>query len=551
LAATTLPAVASALRQSSTPAAQRVTKEQLRCAEELKRFSLTEAQETMAIPGVERDLANYGMLRKIPVPLDTEPAFTFTPALGKKYPAPAKRLAPNKPRVPDFKSVEDLAFFTTLELAELVRTRKVTSRALTEMYLARLKKYGPKLHCVVTITEELALKQADAADSEIRRGKHRGLLHGIPWGAKDLFATKGIPTTWGAEPFRKQVVDYDSAVVERLNAAGAVLVAKLSLGELAAGNGRWFEGMTRNPWNPSDANGGSSGSSAGSAAATAAGLVSFSLGSETTGSIVSPCARCGATGLRPTFGRISRYGAMSLCWTLDKVGPICRSVEDCAAVLYYIYGPDGRDTTVADIPFGWEPATYDLKKLRIGYLKAEFDSRPKEQKAVYDAALDALKSAGLDPQPMELPPTASPSLKIIATAEAAAAFDDITRDGQVDALASQSTNGWPNIFRTARFVPAVEYVRAQRIRKLLMRDMADVMSRWDVFLAPAPTSDSSLASNMTGQPAVVLPCGFINGQPLAMVFIGRVYEEAPVLHAAMAFEQATKWHTMRPDLSQA
>jgi Asp-tRNA(Asn)/Glu-tRNA(Gln) amidotransferase A subunit family amidase len=524
----------------------------LHCAEELKGFALTEAQETMALPGVERDLANYEMLRKISVPLDTEPAFTFTPALtGRTYPSPAKRLTPNKPRLPEFKSVEDLAFSTTLELAELVRTRKVTSRALTEMYLARLKRYGPKLHCVVTITEELALKQADLADSEIRRGKYRGVLHGIPWGAKDLFATKGIPTTWGAEPFRQQVLDYDAAVVERLNAAGAVLVAKLSLGELAAGNGRWFDGMTRNPWNPSDANGGSSGSSAGSAAAAAAGLVGFTLGSETTGSIVSPCARCGATGLRPTFGRISRYGAMSLCWTLDKVGPICRSVEDCAAVLYYIYGPDGRDTTVADIPFGWEPATYDLKKLRIGYLKTEFDSRPKEQRIVYDAALEAMRSAGVDLQPMELPPTASPSLKIIATAEAAAAFDDITRGGQVDTLAGQSTNGWPNIFRTARFVPAVEYVRAQRIRKLLMRDMAVLMSRWDVFLAPAPTSDSSLASNMTGQPAVVAPCGFINGQPLAMVFIGRLYEEASVAHAALAFEQLTKWHTMRPDLSHA
>jgi Asp-tRNA(Asn)/Glu-tRNA(Gln) amidotransferase A subunit family amidase len=555
LAATALPAAAlpsevPASQQSSPVAAGRIKKEYLRCAEELKGIQFTDAQEDMALPGVERDLANYEALRKIPVPLDIDPAFVFQPVLpGKTYPSPAKRLRLGKVEPSAFKSVEDLAFCTTLQLAELVRTRKVSSRELTMMYLGRLKRYGPKLHCVVTLTEELALKQADAADSEIRSGKYRGVLHGIPWGAKDLFATKGILTTWGAEPFRHQVPDYDAAVIERLHASGAVLVAKLSLGELAAGGGRWFGGMTRNPWKPDDEVGGSSGSSAGPASATTAGLVGFSLGSETTGSIVSPCARCGATGLRPTYGRVSRYGAMTLCSTFDKVGPICRSVEDCAAVLYYIYGPDGRDLTVSDIPFGWDPSANDVRQMRIGYLKEEFD-KDGEQKKVYEEALNALRSAGAHLQPLQLPPSSSPALKIIATAEAAASFDDITRNGQVDSLASQSTNGWPNIFRTARFVPAVEYIRAQRIRAVLMREMDELMSRWDVFLAPAPASASSLASNMTGQPAVVLPCGFVKGQPLAMVVIGRLYEEAMVLRAALAFEQATKWHTMHPELKE-
>jgi Asp-tRNA(Asn)/Glu-tRNA(Gln) amidotransferase A subunit family amidase len=557
LAATAFPALSSngeAPAQQSSAKAGRLNKEDLRCAEKLKGIEFTDAQETLALPGVERDLANYETLRKMPVPLDTMPAFSFSPVLpGKKF-RTTKRLRTGVIEAPQFKTIEDLSFATTLQLAELVRTRKVTSRALTEMYLDRLKRYGPKLQCVVTLTEELALKQADQADSEIRKGGYRGPLHGIPWGAKDLFATKGIPTTWGAEPFRKQVFDYDAAVVERLHAAGAVLVAKLTTGELASGSGRWFEGVTRNPWNPEDTDVGSSGSSAGSASATAAGLVGFSIGSDTTGSIISPSSRCGASGLRPTFGRVSRYGTMSLCWTFDKIGPICRSVEDCAAVLYHIYGPDGRDLTVGDVPFAWEPAAIDVKKMRIGYLKYQLDSDNSEQielKKVYQEALDVLKSVAANLQPLEFPPYASLSLKIIATVEAAAAFDDITLNGQVDTLAGQAVNGWPNIFREARFVPAVEYIRAQRVRTLLMREMDALMSKFDVIVTPAREPVSSLASNMTGQPAVVVPSGFVKGLPQAIVFIGRVYEEETPLRVALAYEKATKWHTMHPELNGA
>jgi Asp-tRNA(Asn)/Glu-tRNA(Gln) amidotransferase A subunit family amidase len=425
------------------------------------------------------------------------------------------------------------------------------------MYLARLKKYGPALLCVVTLTEEAALKQAEEAEREIRRGKYRGPLHGIPCGVKDLFATKGIKTTWGAEPYRDQMIDYDSTVVERLRGAGAVLLAKLSMGALAQG-GRWFAGMTRNPWQPEETETGSSGSSAGSASATSAGLVGFSIGTETLGSIVSPSSRCGVTGLRPTYGRVSRFGAMGLSWTMDKIGPICRGVEDCALVLDAIYGPDGRDITVGDAAFKWEPDR-QLSQMRIGYVKAEFEPnagqganlRPSaERKKMYQDALDALRQAGAKLDPIELPQFSAQSLRIILNAEAATAFDDITRDGRVNQLSGQSASDWPNSFRTARFIPAVEYIRAQRARTLLMREMDSLMSKWDVFVTPAPGSASLLITNLTGHPAVVTPCGFINNLPQSIMFTGNLYDEAAPLRVALAFERATKWHTMHPNLEK-
>src|SRR6188474_3814134 len=377
LAATKLPLDALAQTPSPTPVPSpspsptptpRITKEMMHQAEKLIGIELTDAQEAMALGGVNRNLDAYEANRKIDVPLDTEPAIAFHPTRAKKelY-APKTKFRFSKVEAPQFNNIEELAFATVPQLAELIRTRRITSTELTKMYLARLKNWGTKLLCVVTLTEDLALKQAAAADAEIKRGKYRGPLHGIPWGAKDLFATKGIKTTWGAEPYRDQVIDYDSTVVERLNEAGAVLVAKLSMGALAQGP-RWFGGVTRNPWQPDEAQLGSSGSSAGPASATAAGLVGFSIGTETLGSIVSPSSRCGCTGLRPTYGRVSRYGAMALSWTMDKIGPICRGVEDCAAALNGIYGPDGRDLTVGDAHFNWEPSV-PLNKMRIGYVK--------------------------------------------------------------------------------------------------------------------------------------------------------------------------------------
>ncbi len=359
-----------------SPAPMRITKDMMHDAEKLIGIELTDKQEDMALPGVNRALDNYEVVRKIDVPLDTEPAIVFHPALPgfhiKRAATRTKfKFGRNEPA--QFKSVEDLAFATVPQLAELIRTKKVSSLELTKMYLARLKRYGPKLLCVVTLTEDLAMKQAQDADNDLKRGKYRGPLHGIPWGAKDLLATKGIKTTWGAEPYRDQAINYDATVVERLRDAGAVLVAKLSMGALAQGP-KWFGGVTRNPWVPDEDRLGSSGSSAGPASATSAGLVGFSIGTETLGSIVSPSSRCGVTGLRPTYGRISRYGAMGLSWTMDKIGPICRGVEDCAAALDAIYGPDNRDLTVGDAPFNWS-ADLLLDKLRVAYLKTEFEAR--------------------------------------------------------------------------------------------------------------------------------------------------------------------------------
>jgi Asp-tRNA(Asn)/Glu-tRNA(Gln) amidotransferase A subunit family amidase len=547
-----LPAIASAQAagQQQQQAAGPVTKEMLRAAEQLIGIELTDAHEAMALPGVNRNRAAYDALRKIDVPLDTEPAIAFHPALpGKPLARGAARVRLSRQQIPTFNSIEETAFFTTAQLAELIRARRVSSVELTGMYIARLKRFGPQLNCIVTLTQDLAMEQARQADTEIRRGRYRGPLHGIPWGAKDLFATKGVRTTWGAEPFRDQMINYDAAVIERLREAGAVLVAKLSMGALAQG-ARWFGGVTRNPWQVEEDRTGSSGSSAGSAAATAAGLVGFAIGTETLGSIISPSSRCGVVGLRPTYGRVSRYGAMGLSWTMDKIGPIARGVEDCAAILAAIYGPDHRDITVEDVPFNWQPAA-DISRMRIGYLKEEFEGGTDKQKEMYREALDSLKRAGARLQPIELPKFATANLRIILVAEAAAAFDDLTREGGINQLSGQSPNDWPNTFRTSRFIPAVEYLRAQRARTLLMREMDRLMSSWDVFVSPAPGSASLLVTNLTGHPAVCVPCGFVDNLPRSIMFTGGLYDEASPLRVALAFERATRWHTMHPKVDWA
>ncbi|MDQ6651462.1 MAG: amidase [Acidobacteriota bacterium] len=536
---------------SPSPAPLRVTKEMLRQFEKLIGIELTDAQEAMALPNANTNLERYEALRKIEIPLDTEPATLFHPALpGKTFnlkPGKFKLSKVETRQLSSFSSMDELAFATVPQLAELIRTRKVSPVDLTKMYLGRLKKYGPKLNCVVTLTEDLALAQAAEAEREIKAGKYRGPLHGIAWGAKDLFATKGIRTTWGAEPYRDQVIGYDSTVVERLRAAGAVLVAKLSMGALAQG-GRWFAGMTRNPWQVDEDKIGSSGSSAGPASATAAGLVGFSIGTETLGSIISPSSRCGVVGLRPTYGRVSRYGAMGLSWTMDKIGPICRGVEDCAAALNAMYGPDGRDLTVGDVPFNWQPVK-SPGSMRIGYLKTEFDQQQDpERKAIYQQALDALKSAGAILQPIELPKFSIAALRIILVAEAATAFDDLTRNGGINQLSGQEPSDWPNTFRSSRFIPAVEYIRAQRARRLLMQAMQDLMSNWDVFVSPAPGSAGLLVTNLTGHPAVAVPCGFPKGLPQSIMFTGGLYDEGAPLGVALAFERATQWHTMHPKM---
>jgi Asp-tRNA(Asn)/Glu-tRNA(Gln) amidotransferase A subunit family amidase len=562
LAQTPTPTPSPSPRPSPTPL--RITKDMLHNAEKVIGIELTDKQEDMALLGVNRSLDSYEVVRKMDVPLDTEPAIVFHPALPGfhvKRAATKTKFKFGKNEPAQFQSVDDLAFATVPQLAELIRTKKVSSVELTKMYLGRLKRYGPKLLCIVTLTEDLAMKHAQDADNDLKRGRYRGPLHGIPWGAKDLFATKGIKTTWGAEPYRDQMIDYDATVVERLRDAGAVLVAKLSMGALAQGP-KWFGGVTRNPWAPDEDRAGSSGSSAGPASATSAGLVGFSIGTETLGSIVSPSSTCGVTGLRPTYGRISRYGAMGLSWTMDKVGPICRGVEDCAAALNALYGPDQRDLTVGDAPFNWTPDV-PLGSLRVGYLKAEFENSGftpqneqqrligEQRNAMYKEALSALEKAGVKMTPIELPKFPTQNIRYILTAEAATAFDDITRDGRVNQLSGQDPGDWPNSFRTSRFIPAVEYLRAQRARVLLMREMDKLMSQWDVFVSPAPGSASLTITNLTGHPAVCVPCGFINNLPRAIMFTGGLYDEASPLRVALAFEQATKWHTMHPKVDWA
>jgi Asp-tRNA(Asn)/Glu-tRNA(Gln) amidotransferase A subunit family amidase len=568
-----LPEVTRAQRGGAA-APPKFGKDALKCAEQLNGVHFTDAEEEMALGPASRNLDAYEELRKLEIPMDTEPAITFRPSLPGKRPTGrpgtpgaanrGAKLAVTKPaHVQIGASLEDLAFQPVTALASLVESRKISSVDLTKMYLGRLKRYGDQLHCVVTLTEDLALEQAAAADRDIHAGRYRGPLHGIPWGAKDLLDTKGIRTTWGAKPYENRVAEYDATVVERLRDAGAVLVAKLSMGALAQG-GVWFGGSTRNPWSPETS---SSGSSAGPGSATAAGLVGFAIGTETRGSIISPSATCGVVGLRPTYGRVSRYGAMALSWTMDKIGPMCRSVEDCALVFNAIYGTDGRDETVVDAPFDWNPDV-PLSRLRIGFLAKEFEQtsnaggggrgaaanpeearrRAEARNALLKDALDVLRRAGAKLEPIELPDFPTSSINFILSAEAAAAFDDLTRSKGVDQLTEQGPGAWPNTFRTSRFIPAVEYIRAQRARTLLCRKMDALMSQYDVFLSP--TGSASLGiTNLTGHPAACLKAGFVDGLPQALMITGRLYDEAAVLRVALAYERATEWHTKNPTLT--
>lgn len=536
----------SGAQESSSPASPKLTKAQVAAALKLLKLEFTEAEIELMLPGLNRATNGYDSLRQTDIPLDTEPAFSFQPGLPDRKPETRRaRFKPtrHKPSARrTWKDPADLAFWPVTALGPLLRSRQISSTDLTKMYLDRLKTYGPRLNCVITLTENLALAQAAAADAEIRRGNYRGPLHGIPWGAKDLFATKGIATTWGAEPYQQQVIDVDATVVTRLREAGAVMAAKLSMGALAQG-GLWFGGMTKTPWKPEES---SSGSSAGSASATAAGLVGFAVGTETLGSIVSPSVRCGTTGLRPTYGRVSRYGAMGLSWTMDKIGPICRGVEDCALVLHAIHGPDGHDRTVTSDPFDWEPKK-GITGLRIGVLQRLFDNMKSEDQKVYETALADLKKAGVEMRPVDLSDDDGQRLRFLLTAEAAAAFDDITRDGRVRRLKGQAANDWPNSFRQARLIPAVEYIRAQRGRTLLQQKMEKFFTDWDVIVTPP--FGLLTTTNLTGHPQVVMKCGFVDGMPRSISFLGGLYDQGSPLRVALAYEQATHWHEQHPRLA--
>ena len=564
LSATVLPGVLWAKMQDDE--VTKITKEILQDAEQIAGLEFTDQERELMVEGLNKHLKSYEKMREVHLDNSVVPAIQFNPVppgmTFKKKQRAASRTAsltgltgltgrsikatkPGKAKRPS--DIEELSFWTITNLAGLIKSRKVSSLELTNMYLSRLKKYDSKLQCVITLTEELARRQAKRADKEIAAGRYRGPLHGIPWGAKDLLAVKGHKTTWGATPYKDQVIDLDATVVSRLEETGAVLVGKLTLGALAWGD-VWFAGKTRNPWNTEK---GSSGSSAGPAAATAAGLVSFSIGSETHGSIVSPCTVCGVTGLRPTFGRVSRYGAMALSWTMDKIGPICRSVEDCALVFNAIYGPDGKDSTVVDLPFNWD-AGRGIKDLKIGYIKSAFEQErdDKESRANDEATLEVLRRLGLDLIPIELPDYPVDAIAFILSVEAAAAFDELTRSGRDDLLVRQIKNAWPNRFREARLIPAVEYIQANRLRTLVIKAMHELMSDIDVYVAPSWVGNNLLLTNLTGHPAVVLPNGFNKKQePTSITFNGKLYGESEALAVAKAYQDATAFHLKHPVLS--
>ncbi len=530
-----------------------ITIKDIKAYEKIIGLEFSQKERKMMLNSIQGSPGRYEELREIDIPNSIPSALLFNPVVPgfkvEEERKPFRYTAEKNITVPG--NFEDLAFYPITALAQLIKTQKISSTQLTELYLNRLKKYGPLLECVITLTEDMAMEQAKKADEEIAAGNYRGPLHGIPWGAKDLLSTKGIKTTWGAAPYKDQEIDTDATVVKRLEEAGAVLVAKLTMGALAMGD-VWFGGRTNNPWNIEQ---GSSGSSAGSAAATSAGLVGFAIGTETQGSIVSPSSRCGVTGLRPTFGRVSRYGAMALSWSMDKIGPICRTVEDCALVFQAISGPDDKDLTVVDLPFNWDPQL-DLKTIRIGYLKSVFDRKPREgnerdKKTLEEnkKALDVLRSLGIELIPVDLPDFSTRRISFILTTEAAAAFDELTRSNRDDLLIRQTGGAWPNSFRRARFVPAVEYIQANRARVLLMQKMAEKMEGIDVFMATSRATTG--LTNLTGHPAVVVPNGFReNGTPTAILFIGNLFAEAKTLRVAKAYQDATGYHLKHPDLDK-
>jgi len=548
LGSTLLPGVLWAKSEEKKSA---VTKEMLREAALVAGLEFSDPQMDQMLADVNKNVSRYEEVRKVALDNSVAPPIFFNPVVPGTKIDRTKRLmrrsaASNVTRP---KNLEGAAFWTVTQLAELIRSKQVSSVELTEMYLARLKRYNPKLFCAVTITEGVALRQAREADREIGAGKYRGPLHGIPYGIKDLAATKGIPTSWGAAPFKNRVIDEDATVVSRLRDAGAVLVAKLATGELALDD-VWFGGQTKNPW---DLSMGSQGSSAGPGSATAAGLVGFSVGTETGGSIVEPSGICGVTGLRPTYGRVSRYGFMTLTWSLDKIGPMCRSVEDCALVLDAIQGPDERDLTVHDVPFNWD-AQLDIRKLRVGYLKAAFeDTRQTPQTNANDAAaLDKIRSLGAKLIELQLPEHSDLDIGIIIYGEGNAALKDPieTRPENLvrqDRVANQ---------HSLRLLPAMEYLNAQRIRTLLMQGMAKMMTDIDVYLVPFDYGDytpnpvanaNTSVTNLTGHPCVVMPHGFNEkGNPTSLTMVGKLFGEAEMLALARAYQNATEWHLKHP-----
>lgn len=523
-----------------------ITKEMVRSAASIIGIEFTEAERDTMTSALENTREDLQAIRDMNLSNATPPALVFNPVpVGKEFDFDQTDQVFDLPKDIDLPSNrDDLAFYTVTELSTLIRDRKITSVELTEFFLDRIETYDGQLEAIITVMRERAVEQAAQLDAELGNGTYRGPLHGIPYGAKDLLAVEGYKTTWGAMPYKDQVIDETATVVSKLDEAGAVLIAKTTLGALAYGD-IWFGGRTNNPW---DLEQGSSGSSAGSASGTAAGLFPFAIGTETLGSIVSPSTRNGATGLRPSYGRVSRHGAMALSWSMDKIGPITRSVEDAAIVFDAIQGPDGIDQSLIDLPFNYN-AESDLSDLRIGYLKSAFE-RDYYNKERDNAVLDVLRDVGVELIPIALPDFQTGPLLVTLYAEGAAAFDQLTLSNEDELMQWQSPNAWPNTFRAARFIPAVEYINANRARYELIQKMEDeVMSQVDVYVTPAFGNANLLITNLTGHPSVVLPNGFTDeGRPTSITFTGDLFDEASLLRVAKSYQEATDHHKKHPPL---
>jgi Asp-tRNA(Asn)/Glu-tRNA(Gln) amidotransferase A subunit family amidase len=525
-----------------------ISKEDLKIAAKVIGLDFTEPERDSMLRDVRDNYMKYVRMRSVPLNNNVPMSLWQSPVLpGMQFETkqlPVLWTIPANVTMPINKA--DLAFYNILQLASLIKNKKITSVELTKFFIERIRKYGDTLQCVISVTEEIAMQQARAADAEIAKGKYRGALHGIPYGLKDLFAVKGTKTTWGATPYKDQTIEEDSYVYTKLKDAGAVLIAKFTLGALAMGDW-WFGGRTKNPWN---LNFGSSGSSAGSASATVAGLVPFAIGTETLGSIVSPSTACGATGLRPTFGSISRSGAMTLSWSLDKAGPICRSVEDAAVVFNYIHGTDGKDPGAVNMPFNYG-VKKDFKKLRIGYAKNFFD-RIRDTSTNEWKVLKAFEQMGITLIPVNFPDSAVYPFDIVGItigAESAAAFDELTRTDMDDLLTRQNKNDWPNSFRTARLIPAVEYINANRHRYLLMQHMKAFFETVDIVITPTYGGRQLAITNLTGHPALVMPTGFNQRKlPTSITLLGKLYDEATLLQVGKAFQLATTWDDVHPEM---
>lgn len=554
LGSTLLPGVLWA--QMSAAGTDRVSAAMVKSAAQLSGLEFDDEECEAILESVNSNRDRMLAIHSMRIPNDVAPPFYFSPLVpGMRVDRRQRPFVISKlPLLTRPADPEQLAFWSVRQLAELIRTRQLSSIELTRMYLSRLHRYNDKLNCVVTFLDDVALAQARQADAEIAAGRYRGPLHGIPWGAKDIMAFKGYKTTWGSAAYQEQMIDETASVIELLSEHGAVLLAKLTTGELAGGD-HWFGGRTNNPWNLDE---GSSGSSAGSASATAAGCVAFALGTETSGSILSPSGRCGVTGLRPTFGRVSRHGVMALSWTQDRIGPICRAVEDCALVMNVIARPDGRDLSVTDLPFNWD-AQLDLRRLRVGYVKAAFADADRDPQWVEAErqTLVQMRALGFQLVPIKLPEFPTEVLRL--SVESAVFHNELLRSGRYRQMTNVARG---ERMRSAFFVPAVEYLQSQRLRSMMMRQLAKATADVDVYLAPsthgAPRGDDTPPSltrehsnmaNLACYPAIALPNGFTKaGTPMSISFMAKPYGEAELLAVAKTYQDASGSHRMQPPL---